>query len=199
MFGWEGCMDEDGSCYGSCTHVWNYEQATAFLFGDLARSMREVEFLYATRDDGHMSFRVALPLHALRISGWLPLMVRWVVCSNCSATGNYAVMMAGYKSCGPMQKKTLEFCWIPGGWDADSDGVMEGCQHNTMDVEYFGPNPQMQGWYLGALRACEKMARHLATKFSPANAVNCSKRLAVDGRKLVERCLLRASDLATTR
>jgi uncharacterized protein (DUF608 family) len=38
---------------------------------------------------------------------------------------------------------------------------MEGCQHNTMDVEYYGPNGQMQGWYLGALRATEEMARHL--------------------------------------
>jgi uncharacterized protein (DUF608 family) len=38
---------------------------------------------------------------------------------------------------------------------------MEGCQHNTMDVEYYGPNPQMGIWYLGALRACEEMARYL--------------------------------------
>jgi len=38
---------------------------------------------------------------------------------------------------------------------------MEGCQHNTMDVEYYGPNPQMTFWYLGALRACEEMARYL--------------------------------------
>jgi non-lysosomal glucosylceramidase len=39
--------------------------------------------------------------------------------------------------------------------------VMEGCQHNTMDVEYYGPNPQMGIWYLGALRAAEEMARYL--------------------------------------
>jgi uncharacterized protein (DUF608 family) len=30
-----------------------------------------------------------------------------------------------------------------------------------MDVEYYGPNPQMGLWYLGALRAAEEMARHL--------------------------------------
>ena len=55
----------------------------------------------------------------------------------------------------------MEFCWIEGGWDADRDGVMEGCQHNAMDVEYYGPNPQMGIWYLGALRAGEVMARRL--------------------------------------
>ena len=58
-----------------------------------------------------------------------------------------------------MSEKALQFCWIPGGWDADKDGVMEGVQHNTMDVEYYGPNPQMGIWYLGALRAMEEMAR----------------------------------------
>jgi hypothetical protein len=35
---------------------------------------------------------------------------------------------------------------------------MEGCQHNTMDVEYYGPNPQMGTWYLAALRASQQMA-----------------------------------------
>src|SRR2546421_883648 len=38
---------------------------------------------------------------------------------------------------------------------------MEGCQHNTMDVEYYGPNPEIGVWYLGALRAAEEMAKHL--------------------------------------
>ncbi len=41
---------------------------------------------------------------------------------------------------------------------------MEGCQHNTMDVEYYGPNPQMEFWYLGALRAAEEMAAYLGEK-----------------------------------
>ncbi len=62
MFGFEGCRDHYGSCHGSCTHVWNYEQTTAWLFGDLSRTMREVEFLHAMDDRGGMSFRVSLPL-----------------------------------------------------------------------------------------------------------------------------------------
>ncbi|MCD6508647.1 hypothetical protein J7M22_18760 [Candidatus Poribacteria bacterium] len=31
FFGFEGCSSKSGCCFGSCTHVWNYEQATAFL------------------------------------------------------------------------------------------------------------------------------------------------------------------------
>ena len=64
----------------------------------------------------------------------------------------------------PNVRKAVEFCWIKGGWDADRDGVMEGCQHNTMDVEYYGPNPQMEIWYLGALRAAEEMAKGAGDK-----------------------------------
>jgi uncharacterized protein (DUF608 family) len=36
---------------------------------------------------------------------------------------------------------------------------MEGVQHNTYDVEFYGPNPICGIYYLGALRAGEEMAR----------------------------------------
>jgi uncharacterized protein (DUF608 family) len=161
LMGWEGCGDKAGCCWGSCTHVWNYEQATGFLFGDLARTMREVEFKYATRSDGLMAFRADLPLQNA---------TEWI---NAAADGQMGCLMKLYRdwqlsgdddmlrALWPNARRSLEFCWRPGGWDADMDGVMEGCQHNTMDVEYYGPNPQMGTWYLGALRAMEEMANHL--------------------------------------
>lgn len=46
-------------------------------------------------------------------------------------------------------------------WDPDKDGVMEGEQHNTYDIEFFGPNTMCTAMYLGALRACEEIARYL--------------------------------------
>jgi uncharacterized protein (DUF608 family) len=61
----------------------------------------------------------------------------------------------------PQIQKGLSFAWIPGGWDANRDGVMEGVQHNTYDVEFYGPNPLGTIYYLGALRAAEEMARAL--------------------------------------
>jgi uncharacterized protein (DUF608 family) len=36
---------------------------------------------------------------------------------------------------------------------------MEGVQHNTYDVEFYGPNPLCGVYYLGALRAAAEMAR----------------------------------------
>ena len=161
LFGWEGYNDNVGCCMGSCTHVWNYEQSVAFLFGDLARSMREVEFEHATDESGLMSFRTHLPLGRAQTFG------------KAAADGQLGCLVKVYRDwqlsgddewlrrLWPRIRKTLEFCWIPGGWDADRDGVMEGCQHNTMDVEYYGPNPQMGAWYLVALRAVEEMACHL--------------------------------------
>ena len=162
LFGWEGCGDKDGCCHGTCTHVWNYEVTTPFLFGDLACTMREVEFGFATNHRGHMAFRAGLPLlddsrrfHLAAADGQMGCLMKlyreWKLCGD-------AAFLAKFW---PKAKAALQFCWIPGGWDADKDGVMEGCQHNTMDVEYFGPNPQMGAWYLGALRACEEMARSI--------------------------------------
>ena len=158
MFGWEGCMDDVGSCWGSCTHVWNYEQATPFLFGELARSMREVEFGHATDTTGLMSFRVGLPLknaQSMKIAaadGQMGTIMRFY--RDWQLSGDIDLLKKQW----PKVRSALSFAWIPGGWDADIDGVMEGIQHNTMDVEYYGPNPQMELWYLGALKAASEMA-----------------------------------------
>ncbi|QYM79153.1 hypothetical protein K0B96_00630 [Horticoccus luteus] len=162
FFGWEGIFDRHGSCHGSCTHVWNYEHATALLWPDLARSMRETEFsASALRADGLMSFRVALPLApaaetaVAAADGQMGCLVK--LHREWRLSGDTAWLRTQW----PGARKALEFAWLPGSWDADQDGVMEGCQHNTMDVEYFGPNPQMASWYLAALRAAEAMARAL--------------------------------------
>lgn len=158
MFGWEGVMDTEGSCQGSCTHVWNYEQATAFLFGDLARTMRDVEFNYALDTTGLMSFRVGLPLKkgsgggVAAADGQMGTIMKFY--RDWQLSGDTGFLTRNW----PRIKQALAFAWIPGGWDADKNGVMEGAQHNTMDVEYFGPNPQMQLWYLGALKAASAMA-----------------------------------------
>ena len=43
-------------------------------------------------------------------------------------------------------------------WDPDEDGVTDGRQHNTYDIQFYGPNPLTGVIYLAALRAATKMA-----------------------------------------
>jgi uncharacterized protein (DUF608 family) len=76
----------------------------------------------------------------------------------------------------------MEFAWIPGGWDANRDGVLEGVQHNTYDVEFYGPNPLCGVYYLGALRAAEEMAKAAGDTQSAAEY----RRLFESGRKWID-------------
>jgi uncharacterized protein (DUF608 family) len=159
FFGFEGCGDKAGCCHGSCTHVWNYEQTTAYLFPSLSRSLRNTEFLQSTDERGMMSFRTNLPLGSPRVfqaaaDGQMGCLMK--LYRDWRLTGDDAWLAQLW----PAAKRALAFAWIEGGWDADRDGIMEGVQHNTYDVEFHGPNPQTGFWYLGALRAMEEMARH---------------------------------------
>jgi uncharacterized protein (DUF608 family) len=155
----EGCADNAGCCPMNCTHVYNYEQAMAHLYPDLERSMRETDFLVNMRPDGSMGFRTAVPL---RPGGTVPFP---------AADGQMGCVMKVYREwrlgagdewlrkLWPEVKRALEYAWTK--WDADRDGVMEGEQHNTYDIEFYGPNTMMGSLYLGALAAAARMARHL--------------------------------------
>ncbi|HET7841308.1 MAG TPA: GH116 family glycosyl hydrolase, partial [Terriglobia bacterium] len=159
--GFEGSNDDGGCCFGSCTHVWNYEATVPSLFPSLSRSLRGRQFGFSTDGEGRMSFRELLP------SG----IDRWGHAAADGQMGTIIKLYWDWKNSGdtdwlrklwPAAKRALEFAWVEGGWDANRDGVMEGVQHNTYDVEFFGPNPLCGIWYLGALRACEEMARACA-------------------------------------
>ena len=112
LMGWEGVMDRYGSCMGSCTHVWNYEMATAFLFGELARTMRDVEFNYATREDGLMNFHAALPLSeaakggAAAADGQMGCVMKFY--RDWQLSGDFDFLSANW----PRVKKVLEYAWI---------------------------------------------------------------------------------------
>lgn len=157
FFGFEGCSGQSGCCAGSCTHVWNYEEATVHLFPDLHRSMLETHVADGLTPSGGERFRTSLPLKnpswgGAAADGQMGIIVRlWQ---------QYTIDkdLAWLKKIYPAAKKMIQFAWLPGGWDADRDGVMEGSQHNTYDVEFFGPNPMCTGWYHAALKAVAEMA-----------------------------------------
>jgi len=162
FYGWEGIMDRGGSCFGNCTHVWGYEHALVDLWPRLAQDMTETQYGPALATNGCMGFRVHLPADYAKpralagcqaaADGQMQCIVK--AYENWKKTGDEAWIRRLY----PNIRKSLEFAWVPNGWDGDRDGVMEGCQHNTMDVDYYGPNPQMEFLYLAALKAMAAMS-----------------------------------------
>ncbi len=161
--GFEGCGNSGGLGFGSCTHVWNYEMATPHLFPKISRSMRDTSFGYATNEDGHMDFRQKLPIGLehwgnAAADGQMGQIVRLYL--DWRISGDTSWMKAHW----PSAKRALSYAWRAGSWDADKDGVMEGAQHNTYDVEFVGPNALCQIWYLAALRATAVMAEAAGDK-----------------------------------
>ncbi len=155
--GFEGSNDHIGCCFGNCTHVWNYETTTAHVFPEFARSLRSAAFGYSMDPQGAIHFRQMLPDGKQRwgfaaADGQMGQIVHayldWILSGD----------IQWLRGIWPRVKKALEFAWVPGGWDANRDGVLEGVQHNTYDVEFYGPNPLCGIYYLAALRAAEEMA-----------------------------------------
>lgn len=164
FYGWEGLHPQEGCCEGSCTHVWNYQQALPFLFPALERSMRTADYKYNLLPNGSMPFRIQLPI------GSTP----WDFRACCD--GQFGGVMKTYRDwkisgddawlreIWPAVKKSLEFAWSPDNidrWDPEKTGVLWGRQHHTLDMELFGPNSWLTGFYLGALKAGAEMAAHL--------------------------------------
>ena len=177
----EGANDRGGCCHGSCTHVWNYETATPHLFPTLARSMRATSFGYDLDEAGAMHFRENLP-HKEPLWGFAADDGQMGQIMHAYLDWTLSGDTAWLREMWPRIRKALEFAWIPGGWDADRDGVLEGVQHNTYDVEFYGPNPMCGIYYLGALRAGEEMGRAVGDTASAAEY----RRLFESGRKWID-------------
>ena len=164
FYGWEGVNEKTGSCEGTCTHVWNYAYALCFLFPKLERSIRETDFLYNQDETGRMAFRMQLPLGREKsgfracvdgqMGGVIKTYREWKLCGD----------DAWLRRLWPQVKKSLEYAWSeqnPDRWDRNMDGVLEGRQHHTLDMELFGPSSWLQGFYLAALKSGAEMARRM--------------------------------------
>ncbi len=164
FYGWEGVNELTGSCEGTCQHVWNYAYAMCFLFPELERSVRETEFRYSTDENGRMGFRTMLPLGS-KITDF-----------RACADGQFGAVVKCYrewklsgdntwlKNNWDNIKKVLDYAVSdknPDKWDYDRDGVLEGRQHHTLDMELFGPSSWLEGMYLAALSAAAQMGEFL--------------------------------------
>ncbi len=164
FYAFEGCNAGSGCCPGSCTHVWNYAYALPFLFPSLERSMRDLDYKYNMRDDGSMSFRLRLPPGRERSA--------FRACAD-GQFGGVIKVYRDWKISGDDNwlrekwdavRKSIDFAWAPTNedfWDEGRDGVLKGRQHHTLDMELFGPNSWLTGFYLAALKAGAEMAAYL--------------------------------------
>ncbi|MHB8055162.1 MAG: GH116 family glycosyl-hydrolase [Candidatus Aminicenantales bacterium] len=201
FYGWEGLSDGNSCCFGSCTHVWNYEQTMAFLFPSLERNMRETAFLNETQANGYQEFRTLFPIGNYwwkfkpAADGQMGNIVRtfrdWKISGD----------TAWLKKLWPGVKAALEFAWkgvgevgpdfewqkklAPLPWDTNRDGVMEGEQHNTYDIEFYGPNTMTGSLYLAALKAGAEMAGVMGEKEKAAEYL----RLYESGRQKADMML----------
>lgn len=174
FWAWEGV----GCCHGTCAHVWNYEHLMARLFPRLERSVREMQDYNPeagfVEDTGMVRFRG---------EGW----GMW------AGDGQAGTVLKAYrehlssanseflKRNWPRIKKSLEFLIRE---DANDDGLLEGEQHNTYDINFFGANTMVGSLYLAALRAAEEMAREMG---ETAFADRCRKIFEAGSRLSVEK------------
>jgi uncharacterized protein (DUF608 family) len=159
LWGWEGCDEDNAQGEGTCTHVWNYAQAIANLFPSLERTLRETEFGPAQNEEGHQNFRVALPIgpspHDFfaaadgQLGGVMKVHREW------RTSGDEAWL----RSIWPKVRVSLDYCVRT--WDPDRLGLPVEPQHNTYDIEFWGPNGMTASFYAGALKAAVEMGTAL--------------------------------------
>jgi len=119
--------------------------------------MREIEFLHDVDEKGMQNHRSVFPLGDYRFDG------------GAAADGQMGSIIRVYREWKfsgdnawlakfwPKVKLALEYAWNT-HWDPDKDGIMEGRQHNTYDISFFGPSSMTTSCYLGALKAASQMA-----------------------------------------
>jgi uncharacterized protein (DUF608 family) len=202
IYGWEGCATNHRLGYGTCNHVWNYQQAIPYLFPELQRSILNNFYFNSFREsDGAIQFRVpvapgakadkmpAVYQEPFGTSGALQEKSNFLS----AADGQFGMVSQVYrdwhisgdtewlKSIWPRVKKSLEFAWSR--WDADRDGLLEGSHHNTLDLNFSTPETMCGSQYQAALLAAEKMALAMGD----AESADEYRRVFESGKALTDR------------
>lgn len=159
LWSWEGCEDKNGSCHGSCTHVWNYAQAIPHLFPALERTLRNTEFCENQNQAGHQGFRTNIPISPLKhgfyaasdgqLGGIMKVYRDWRI------SGDTEWLRKIY----PLVVASMDYCIST--WDPKGKGIVEEPHHNTYDIEFWGATGMVTSFYLGALTAITIMGKHL--------------------------------------
>ncbi len=173
FYGWEGTY----CCAGTCQHVWQYAQGLARVFPELERAARELtDYGIAFHPDtGALDYRAEAD-RRVAIDGQAGTVLR--VYREHQMSANDAFLRRLW----PRVRLSVE-CLMR--VDANSDGVLEGEQYNTLDASWYGRIPWLSSLYLAALRAAAAMAREMGDN---AFAQRC-ERIADRGGALLARDL----------
>ena len=142
--------------------MWNYAQTLAYLFPELERTARRVEFNLETDEVGNMAFRTLQIFGKPKFSvhpaadGQLGTIVRlyreWIL------SGDTDFLKSVW------DKAALAMDFTFSRWDLDGDLVLDGQQHNTYDIEFYGPNSLVNSLFYAALRAASEMSLAMGDK-----------------------------------
>jgi non-lysosomal glucosylceramidase len=144
FWAWEGV----GSCMGTCTHVWNYEQAMAHLFPELERNVRDrTDFETSFQPDGGIMTRNGT--------------------GDVAIDGHAGTILKSYRE----YLNSVDNAFLVRNWDrirkateylirrdVNDDGLIENEQFNTYDISFSGANTYVGSLYLAALKSAAKMA-----------------------------------------
>ncbi|HEY8660079.1 MAG TPA: GH116 family glycosyl hydrolase [Hanamia sp.] len=153
FWAWEGV----GSCPGTCTHVWNYEQALAHLFPDLEKNIRErTDFSASLEKDGGVLTRNGAG--GVRIDGHIGTILKSY--REYLNSENDFFLTRNWEKI----KKIIEYAIAQDAADGNTDGVITNQQPNTYDGDFYGANTYVGGLYLAALKASADMALKMNDK-----------------------------------
>ena len=182
--GFEGYDDHNGCCFGNCTHVWNYETSTQYLFPTLARSLRKAAFGFSEDEQGAMR-------HSPDAAGWQRTLR---LCRGRRADGSDHEGLSGLA---PFRRHRLAARHLA---QSEARLVLRlgarrlGCQTRAASWMACSTTPttwsstdriRMCGiYYLGALRAAEEMARAVGDRNRCRGST--SKLVRISGSKWID-------------
>jgi len=186
FYAFEGCT----CCRGTCTHVWGYAQTHARLFPSIGRNIRERQDFTPVKEGGGffpetglVAFRGGEDGLWLAVDGQCDTVLNsyrehlmsadkdflkrnW---KNIKITLDYLIQLdargleGGKDSPGKATGGEKLPVPLPKSTNAPN-GIIEGTQHNTYDLNYQGPNTLIGALYLAALRAGEELAIEMNDK-----------------------------------
>jgi uncharacterized protein (DUF608 family) len=175
FYGWEGV----GSCEGTCTHVWHYEQALGRLFPELARSIREHQNLNPeagfSLENGGIDHRGGLVGRMVATDGHCGVVLACLREAQMSADTDF--LQRNW----PRIKLAVQYLIAQ---DGNEDGIIENRQPNTYDISFYGANSFSGSLYLASLRAGEEMANKMG---DTAFAHRCRYLFEVGQRSSIKR------------